>query len=132
MPNNMSGYATVKVNLESKVNSVRKWMIENHLKMNDLKMEFMVFGSRYNLDKHTVPSLKVRDSDIINNKNIKFLAVILALHLTFKGHISNKSEIALYNLPLICKIRNFLTTDQLIMPMFSCTHSLRLLQCQYL
>ena len=45
--------------------------------MNDSKTEFMVFGTRYNLDKHTVPSLKVGDSDIINNKNRKLLGVIL-------------------------------------------------------
>ena len=65
------GYTTVKENLESKVNNVRKWMIENHLKMNTSNMEFMVFSTRYNLEKHTIPSLKVGDSDIINNKNIK-------------------------------------------------------------
>ena len=41
-------------------------MIENH--MNDSKTEFMVFDTSYHLDKHTIPSLKVGDSDIINNK----------------------------------------------------------------
>ena len=105
IPNNMSGYAddhsltesfkpgntTIKEKLESTVNNVRKWMIENHLKMNDSKMEFMVFGTRYNLDKHIIPSLKVGDSDIINNKNIRFLGVTLDPHLTFKNHITTKS-----------------------------------------
>ena len=88
MPNNMSGYAddysltesfkpgntTFIQNLESKVSKQsKKEMIENHLKMNDSKTEFMVFGTRYNLDKHTIPSLKVGDSDIINNKKQNFL-----------------------------------------------------------
>ena len=67
-------------------------MIENHLKINDSKTEFIVLGTRYNLDKHTIPSLKVGDSDIFNNKNIKFLGVILDPHLTFKDHITNKSK----------------------------------------
>ena len=76
-------------------------------------MEFMVFGTRYNLDKHTIASLKVGDSDISNNKNIKFLEVILDPHLTLKDHITKKSNVALNNLLLICKIRNFHTIDQL-------------------
>ena len=87
--------------------------------MNDSKIEFEVFSTRYNLEKHTIPSLKVRDSDIISNKNIKFLGVILDPHLTIKDYITNKSKIALYNLSLIHKIRNFLTTDQLKMLMCS-------------
>ena len=41
------------------------------------------------------------------------------MHLTLKDHITNKSKIALYNLLLIHKIRNFLTTDQLKMLMCS-------------
>ena len=87
--------------------------------MNDSKNEFMVFGTRYNLEKCTIPSLKVGDSDIINNKNIKFLGVILDPHLTFKDHITNISKIALDNLSLIQKIRNLLTADQLKMMMCS-------------
>ena len=73
MTNNLSGYAdvhslteffkpcstTVKENLECKVNNVRKWMIENHLRMNDSKTELLVFGTRNNFDKHTLPSLKL-------------------------------------------------------------------------
>ena len=104
MPNNISGYAdnhsltesfnpgniSVKENVKSKVNNVIKWMIENHLKINDSKLEFIVFGTRCNLDKHIIPSLKAGDSDIINNKNIKFLGVTLDPHLTFKDHITNK------------------------------------------
>ena len=126
MPNNLSGYAddhflieflkpgntTVKENLECKVNNVRKWMIANHLKMNDLKTHFLFF-TRYNLDNHTIPSLKAGDSDTINNKNIKFLRVILDLHLTFNDHITNKSKIALYNLSLAHKVGVFLTADLL-------------------
>ena len=76
-------------------------------------MKFMVFLTRYNLDKHAIPSLKVGDADIINNKNITSLGAILDPHIFFKDHITNKSKIALYNLSLICKIRNFLITGQL-------------------
>ena len=93
--------------------------------MNDSKTEFLVFGTRYNLNKHTIPPLKVGDSDINKNKNENFLQVLLDQHLTFKDHITNKSKIALYNLSLIDKIRNFLTADQLKMFMCSLvfTHS---------
>ena len=80
----------------------------------------MVFGTRYKLNKHTMPSLKAKDSDIINQKKpIKFLGVILDPFPTFKDHITNKSKIALYNLSLMHKIRNFLTADQLKMLMCS-------------
>ena len=87
--------------------------------MNDSKTEFMAFCTRYNLYKLTIPSLKVGDSDIINNKNIKFLGVIMDPHLAFKDHIANKSKIALYDLSLIHKIRNFLAAYQFKMLMCS-------------
>ena len=74
--------------------------------MNDSETEFLVFGTRINLDRHTIPSLKVIDSYIVNNKTIKFLRVILDAHITFKDCITNKSKIALYNLSLIHKIIN--------------------------
>ena len=75
--------------------------------MNESKPEFLVFGTGNNLDKHTNPSLKVGHSDIINNKNIKFLSVILDPHINFKDYITNNSKIVLYNLSLKHKIRNF-------------------------
>ena len=81
--------------------------------MNDSKTEFLVFGTRNNLDKHTITFLKVGNSDIIKNKNIKFQGDILDPHLSFKDYTTNKSKIALYNLSLIRKIRNFVTEDQL-------------------
>ena len=88
-------------------------------KMNDSEAEFFVFDTRNNLDKHTIPSFKVGDSDIINNKNIKFLGFILDPCLTIKDNISNKSKIDIYNISLIHKMRNFLTADQLKMLMCS-------------
>ena len=107
MPSNLSGYVdghsltasfkpgitTVKENLECKVNNVRKCIIENSLRINDSNTGFLIFGARNNLDKHTIASLKVGDSDIINNKSIKFLGVILDPYLAFKDNISNKSNI---------------------------------------
>ena len=82
-------------------------------------MELIIFGTSYNLDKHTIPSVEAGDSDIINNKNIKCLVVILDPYLTYKDHVTNKSKITLYNLSLMHMIRNFLTTDQLKMLMCS-------------
>ena len=121
MLNNLSGYAddcsltesfkpgnaTVKEKMGCKVNNVRNWMTENHLKMNDSKPEFLVFGTKCNLDENTIPSLNVGDSEIFNNKNVKFLGVILDPHLAFKDHMTNKSKIALYNLSLTHKIETF-------------------------
>ena len=71
-------------------------MTESHLRMNDSNTEFLVFGTRNNLDKHTITSLKVGDSDIINNKNIKILGATLDPPLTFEDHINNKSKVALH------------------------------------
>ena len=58
--------------------------------MNDSKIQFMVFGTRYNWDKCTIQCLKVGDSDIISNKNIKFLGGILDPYLNCKYHITKK------------------------------------------
>ena len=103
-------------------------MIENHLNMNNSKTEFLVFGTRNNLDKHTIPSLKFVDSNIINQKNMKFLGVKLDPHITFNDHIIKESEIALYKLSLMCKIeKHSYSRPAQNASMLYCTHSLRLL-----
>ena len=63
-------------------------MIQNCLKMKDARTEFLVFGTRKNVDKYGIPPLKVGDFDIINNNNIKFLGVILDPHLISKDYIT--------------------------------------------
>ena len=62
--------------------------------MSDSKTEILVFHTRYYLNKHTISSLRVGELDIINNKNIKLLGVIMDPHLTFKDDITNKSKLA--------------------------------------
>ena len=63
---------------------------------------------------------KLGDSDIIHNKNIKFLGVILDPHLTFKNHMTSKYKKALYNLSLIYMIRN--RPAQIVMCSLVLTH----------
>ena len=72
----------------------------------------------------TLYHLSKLETHISSTTKTKFLGVILDSHITFKDHITNKSKIALYNLSLIHKIRNFLTADQckMLMCLLVLTH----------
>ena len=95
-------------------------MIENHLKMNDSKTKFMFFGTRYNLDKHTIPSQNQQQKHNISGSYTD-------PHLTFKDHITNNSKIALYNVSYNTEVKKLShNRSAQNAHVFSCTHPLRL------
>ena len=50
--------------LEATVAEVRAWLVSHRLKFNDSKTEFLIIGTRQQLSKIGVDSVKVGDTDI--------------------------------------------------------------------
>ena len=50
--------------MEACVEDIRQWMKDNYLKLNDNKTEFILFGSKHNLSKITLPHIKIGNSTI--------------------------------------------------------------------
>jgi hypothetical protein len=98
-------------NLEKCLVSVNQWMHLNRLKMNNDKTEFLLLGSKYQLQKCTTDSIKVCDYSIQRSTSLKYLGMHLDSQLNLKIHIREKCRVAAMNLHSIRQIRNILTPE---------------------
>ena len=93
------------------VNDVRKWMLVNKLKINDSKTEFLIIGSKHQLSKITIDSIKIGDSEIKPVASVKNLGVLIDNNLSMESHITKTCSIAFYHIYNIKHIRKYLTRD---------------------
>ena len=103
----LSTYNQLSVDLHS----IKHWMSEMRLKLNDEKTEFIQFGSRIQLLKTSIEELKLGESSVNRSQNVKYLGGILDEKLTFKQHITSKCQLAMFNYFKVKSIRKFLTKE---------------------
>ena len=97
-PENTEIFSTLGFN----ISCIQDWMDRNQLKMNGSKTEFIVFGSKHQLQTYTLKSLKIDDTVIMAKSVKKFLGTYLDESLNRKTHIAIRTKNnALYNLHLI-------------------------------
>ena len=84
--------------LERSLYNIKNWTDKNHLKMNDGKTEFMIVGSKHQLEKCVTESIDVNGIHITPSTCIKFLGAWTNQQLSFKKHISVKCHTAMFNL----------------------------------
>ena len=63
--------------LEKCATDLKVWMNENRLKMNNNKTEFILFGSKLQLDKCKIKTLNVDNTEIELADKIKYLGILL-------------------------------------------------------
>ena len=97
--------------LEKCAADLKVWMNENRLKMNNDKTEFILFGSKPQLDKCTTKTLNIDNTDIKLADKIKYLGVLLDWNLNLKQHITSKCQTAMLNIQHIKNIRHLLTQE---------------------
>ena len=85
---------TAVTDLQNCPMSVKEWMDENHLKMNNGKTEVIIFGSRQQVSNSTMKSVCINGKNIEISDCIKYLGVWADQHLTFKYHIKMKCKMA--------------------------------------
>jgi hypothetical protein len=86
-------------------------MKQNKLKMNSSKTEFILFGSRQQLDKCSVTEIDIAGDKIKITKCIRYLGAFLDENLNFKDHVKRKCQTAMFNYLRIRNIRRYLTKD---------------------
>ena len=86
-------------------------MDENRLKMNSDKTEFILMGSKQQLQKASTSEIVINGQTIERRKKIKYLGADLDEELSLKEMINRKCRIAMGNLQKLKKIRKFLTLD---------------------
>ena len=80
--------------LDKCIQEIRSWMRQNFLKLNDETTEFLLFGSRQQLSKVSLPFITIGDSQITPSSQARNLGVIFDSTMTLKPHISNNQSAA--------------------------------------
>jgi len=99
--------------LETCLEEVRLWMANNFLKLNDDKTDFIIMGSKHNLQKVSTTHIKLGNSQIRPNESVKNIGVVLDNQMKMDKQISKTCQAAWFHLFQISKIKKYLTADQL-------------------
>ena len=94
--------------IQACISDVRKWMLSHKLKINDLKTEFMIIGSKYQLAKVKVDDIKVGNSSIIPVKTFRNLGVIFDDQLRMEDYVNSICKKGYVQLRRIRQIRKYL------------------------
>ena len=108
--------------IQNCVNDVRKWMLVNKLKINDSKTEFLIIGSKHQVDKITIDSIKIGDSEIKPVTSVKNLGVLIDNDLSMENHITKTCSIAfchIYNIKHIRKHLNRNFTENVVLALIT-------------
>ncbi len=96
-------------NLESCVEDICSWLSLYSLKLNCAKSEFLLFGSKVQLDKINVTSFKIADSVIPLSHSCRNLGITFDCTMSMSAHISNMCKSVRYQLRNVGLIRKYLT-----------------------
>jgi hypothetical protein len=81
--------AEVAVNAD--LNNIREWLLSNRLSLNLVKMEYLLIGSRHNINTlEEQPSVFIGDEPIKRVQVTKTLGVKIDQFLTWDSHILTK------------------------------------------
>ena len=97
--------------MEDCIRDIRQWMVENRLKMNNSKTEFLTIGSSQQLKKIEYDFLMVGDTSVKVVDNARNLGAYFDSTLSMVQHIDTKCTAAALQLYRIRKIRKFLTKE---------------------
>ena len=97
--------------MEECIVDVRAWMCHNMMKLNDSKTEFLIIGSRQQLAKINVDSIKVGASEIVSTSSVRNLGAWLDKNMSMDAHVGKVCSKAFFGLYKIRQIRKFLSVD---------------------
>ena len=112
---------------ENCITDIRAWMITNKLKMNDRKTEFLLIGSRQQLERVNIPSIRVGTDNISPITSVRNLGAIFDNNMKMDKHLSKACAAAYFHLYNIKRIRTYLTQDAATM----ITHAFIVSQIDY-
>ena len=122
-PKEDNGQSDAIIAMERCVADIRQWLTEDKLFMNDDKTEFIVIGTKQQLSKIDIGSIKIGDVDIVPDSPIRNLGAWFESTLSMDRHTTKTSSTAFYYLYNIKRIRKFLSradTETLIHAFISC------------
>ena len=98
--------------MEACIRDVRRWMIQDKLKINDDKTEFILIGTRAQLEKVKIDSLVIGDSVVSSSSEpIRNLGTWFDSNFTMSTHITKICKASFFYLHNISCIRKFLSQE---------------------
>ena len=97
--------------IEGALADVRSWMIQNKLKINDQKTQFLVIKQQHLAKHFQNTSINIGNSIIHQVTKAKNLGVILDQCLTMNSHVSETCRKCFYHLRNISAIRKYLSQE---------------------
>ena len=97
--------------MENCITAIRAWMIEDKLRLNDSKTEFMIVGTRQQLAKVNIDQLCVGESSIVPVTLVKNLGSWFDKNMSMTTHIIKVCKAASFHLYNIRRIRKYLTSE---------------------
>ena len=95
--------------MERCISDIRAWMTNNYLKLNDTKTEFLVIGSRQQLTKIKIDSIRSGSTEIKKVSSVRNLGVWFNTSMTMTTHIGKACSKAFFGLYKIKQIIKFLS-----------------------
>ena len=96
--------------MENCIKAIRAWMIMDKMKINDIKTEFLIIGTKQLLNKVNIKTLSVGDSAVAPAAMARNLGVLFDENMTLLPHI-NTCKTALYYIHNIRRIRKYLSVE---------------------
>ena len=100
--------------MESCIEKIRRWMIQDKLLMNDGKTKFLVIGTRQQLCELQPISISVNNSVISPSPHIKNLGSWLDSNLNMMTHITKVCKACFFHLYNIRRIKKYPSRDNLL------------------
>ena len=105
--------------LESCIKDVSAWMKDNFLKLNHSKTEYIVIGTKHQVQKSSqdISSIKVGESSVNSSSNVRNIGAVFDAHLTMIDHVNAICRSCYPHVRNIGKIRHFLSnvaTEKLV------------------
>lgn len=97
--------------IEECVDGVRAWMTHNRLMLNDIKTEILIIGSRQQLEKINIESVRIGESLIKPVKSTRNLGAWFDERMSMSVHIGKICSRAFRGLYNIRQIRKFLSVE---------------------
>ena len=110
-PNNIANQEAALARVERCIEDIRDWMLNDKLKLNDDKTEFIIIGTSQQLAKVSINTLRVGTATITPVSSARNLGSWFDSKLTMAIHILKTCNSAFYYLYNLRRIRKYLSKD---------------------
>ena len=110
-PGNNEKQTDAVKNLEKCITDVRSWMLLHKLKINDTKTEFLIIGTKTQLEKVSISEIKVGNESIKAVTKVRNLGVIFDSNMSMLHHVNQVCKKGYHQLTKIRQIRKYLDQE---------------------